>query len=373
MIQDQTVKQLMSISKPITFSQNCYITIEGLPGNEMYIILKGSVGVYVTSALGTLTEVSRIMAGDFFGEMSIFDNLPRSASCIALEDTICISVSKDNLNAFFKNCPEMAARVMENMSGRIRRLDNQLYKTEHFVQNLNPPKFRLPEEYSFSHIVEEPAHDLEFINSAEEICPVCGKEIIIHTPRKNILRQRKIDADRRVHYVECDPIWFEVLSCPYCHYSNHVLSFFRMIPFKREFIKKILKQEHDPVLEQVKFLSTPFDHLVLKYLQAIHINEAVNAADDMLIGMLLTDLYWLANDSCDKNFSEYCAKKAAEKLKKAVDAMKPGEEQYSLSLTLASILSDIGNTIEAKKYCEIAAQSSLSEIKTNAYRICDKQ
>lgn len=84
MIKDETVQILMQICTPRTFKGNEYICYEGQPGSEMYIILRGSVGIYVSSAIETQIEISRITAGDFFGEMSIFDNLSRSASCIAL-------------------------------------------------------------------------------------------------------------------------------------------------------------------------------------------------------------------------------------------------------------------------------------------------
>lgn len=369
MIQDETVKQLMAISTPKSFKQNEYICYEGQPGNEMYVILKGSVGVYLTNAIGTMTEVSRIMAGDFFGEMSIFDNLPRSASCIALEDCICVSISKSNLTRFFTNCPEMAGKLLENMSNRIRRLDNELYKTERFVQNLRAPKFSLPDIYSFSHIVEEPPHDLDYTYTHTEQCPICSKEISVLNLRKNIMSVRKIDTDRRVHYAECDPLWFEVLSCPYCHYSNHHLSFFRMIPFKREFIKRILKEQHNPVIEEKKFLSTPFDQLVLKYLQAIHINESVNAADNVLIGSLWLDLYWLACDAADDDLAMFFAQNAATKLQKAVTSGEVSDAaiKCSLALTVANLMQVTGNTAEAYKFCDIAAESPDNTVKTQAY------
>ncbi|MBP1544113.1 MAG: DUF2225 domain-containing protein, partial [Oscillospiraceae bacterium] len=346
-----------------------YICYEGQPGSEMYVILKGSVGVYVTNAIGTMTEVSRIMAGDFFGEMSIFDDLPRSASCIALEDTICVSISKSNLTKFFMNCPEMAGKLLENMSNRIRRLDNELYKTERFVQNLRAPKFRIPDIYSFSHVVEEPAHNLDYTQTESEKCPICGKEISVLNLRRNIMSVRKIDPDRRVRYAECDPLWFEVLSCPYCHYSNHHISFFRMIPFKREFIKRILKEQHNPVIEEKKFLSTPFDQLVLKYLQAIHINESVNAADNVLIGTLWLDLYCLATDSADDDLSMFFAKNAAEKLKKAMTAgeIADGEVKCSIALTLSHLLLLTGSVKDAAEFCEIAAGSEDSTVKKQAY------
>ena len=95
-----TIMQLRKISKPKQFAKDDYICQEGQPGNEMYIILKGSVGIFVTNTLGTLNQVATMTEGGFFGEMAIFDDLPRSASCIAMEDTICVAVDKSNLRNF---------------------------------------------------------------------------------------------------------------------------------------------------------------------------------------------------------------------------------------------------------------------------------
>ena len=120
-MREETILQLRKISEPRQFTKDDYICHEGQPGNEMYIILKGEIGVFITSALGTLVQVATIGIGDFFGEMAIFDNLPRSASCIALEDTLVVAVNKDNLQEFLATCPEIARQMMENMSGRIQR------------------------------------------------------------------------------------------------------------------------------------------------------------------------------------------------------------------------------------------------------------
>ena len=98
----ETLEQLRKISMPRQFPKDEYICYEGQLGNEMYIILKGEVGVFVTNPIGTLNQVATIGVGDFFGEMAIFDNLPRSASCIALEETIAVAVTKENLDAFYK-------------------------------------------------------------------------------------------------------------------------------------------------------------------------------------------------------------------------------------------------------------------------------
>ena len=365
MIQDETVKRLMQISKPMTFKANDYICYEGQPGHEMYIILRGSVGVYVTGALGTPVEVSRIMSGDFFGEMAVFDNLPRSASCIALEDVICVAVNKNNIQKFFASCPDLTLKLVENMSGRIRKLDNALYKTEQFVQNKKLAEFKIPAEYSFSHNVEEPPHDLNYTETITADCPVCGRSITVLNLKKNIMSKCKDRLDGRIKFRECDPLWYDIWTCPYCHYSNHYLGFFKMLPFKRELIKRVLKEQHEPVLEQHTNLKTPFDQLVVRYLEAIHINEAVNVNDKFLLGKLWLNLFWLFVDAEDEVMKKYCAEKAAALLKEALEngsvTDKLAIQRYSL--TISDLFYEAGDKKSAVKWCDDAISGEDPSIK----------
>lgn len=365
MIQDETVKRLMKISTPKTFKAEEYICYEGQPGNEMYIILRGSVGVYVTSALGTPTEVSRIMSGDFFGEMAVFDNLPRSASCIALEDVICVAVDKKLMPAFFETCPDLTLKLVENMSGRIRRLDNALYKTEQFVQNKKLAEFRIPDEYSFSHIVEEPFHNLDYTEPVTADCPICGKSITVLNLKKNIMTECKQQLNGRIRYKECDPLWYDVWACPYCHYSNHYLSFFKMLPFKRELIKRILKEQHEPALENHTQLKTPFDQLFLRYLEAIHINEAINFNDNLMIGKLWLNLYWLFIDAEDEDMRKYCARNAVGLLAKALEshAVSDNYAAQRYQVTTANLYAELGDKKSAVKWCDEAVSGEDASLK----------
>lgn len=373
MIQDETVKTLMQISTPKQFKATEYICYEGQPGNEMYIILRGSVGIYVSNAIETQTEVSRIMAGDFFGEMSIFDDLPRSASCIALEDVVCVAIGKDKLTQFFSACPDMAMKLLENMSKRIRRLDNALYKSERFVQNKKIPEFKIPEKYSFSHVVEEPYHDLNFTESITAECPICGKSITVLNLKKQIMSISRHQSDGRIKYAECEPLWYDVWSCPYCNYSNHYASFFRMLPFKRDFIKRILKEQHTPVIGRAGELNTPFDQLFLRYIQAIHINESVNASDNLLIGKLWLGLYWLFDDAADLDMKLYCAEKSSDFLARAVaeNAIPDEYSCQSLTLTLANLFAATGKKEDALKMCNAAINGEDKQLKNLAYTFKD--
>ena len=94
-------------------------------GKEMYIILTGRVTVIkekgdVETTLATLEE------GDFFGEMSLFDNSPRSATVKALGDVKLLEINQKNFLKKISRDPSLAFRMLENLSQRIRTTDEKI-------------------------------------------------------------------------------------------------------------------------------------------------------------------------------------------------------------------------------------------------------
>ena len=370
-MREVTIEQLRKISTPKQFAKNDYVCHEGQPGSEMYIILKGTIGIFITSAIGTLTQVAVIKTGDFFGEMAIFDNLPRSASCIALEDTIVMAVTKDNLQQFLATCPEIAKQMLENMSGRIRKLDAELYQNNRFVKNRHVPKFVIPTVYNTGHAVKAPYQEPQFISEYKQACPICGKAVTVVGMKRNILEERSFDVDCRITYAGCDPLWTEVISCPHCYYANHYLKFFGINNFEYELVQKVLYKEHKPVVEARLERRSDFDILVMKYLQAIHINEHINPGANALIGGLWRNLYWLSKDVSDKEFALYCAKRAAAKYKVAVDENQffDSASKAATSLSLASLLAYCGEGKEIMHYIDIAIDCTDDKIRNKAVQV----
>ena len=373
-MQPETIAQLRNISTPKYFATNEYVCYEGQPGEEMYIILKGSVGVFITSAIGTLSQVATIKEGSFFGEMAIFDNLPRSASCIALEDTITVAVTKENLQKFLATCPEIAMQMLENMSGRIRNLDDQLYKNNRFVKNRHVPRFGMPSEYVSGHVVKTPYQEPMFVSQYKQACPICGKAVTVTGLKRNILEEKSFDIDCRITYAGCDPLWTEVISCSHCYYTNHYLKFFGINNFEYQLISDIVAKEHKPVVESRLDKRSDFDILVMRYLQSIHINEHINAGANALFGGLWRNLYWLSKDVKDIGFAKYSAQKAVEKYKKAIDGdeIKDIFGKTSTALSLAAMLASLGDYKGTAHYCELAIDSPEERIKSNAIRLKDK-
>ena len=208
----------------------------------------------------------------------------------------------------------------------------------------------------------------------EQACPICGKLIRVTDIKRNVLQVRNVDLDSRITYMACDPLWHEVLSCPHCYYSNHYLRFFNVNEAERDLIRQFLEKEHRPVVEDKEVDRSEFDELVLKYLQAIHLNETLNPNANVWIGGLWRNLYWLVKDSLDEKFAAYCAKHAIEKFEKALEKNEIFDDisRGSIALSLASMLLECGEDKSAKEYMDIAVECPDKRIKENAIKLHQK-
>ena len=107
------------------YSDQEVICRQGEVGDRMYVIQAGNAVVVREEGNGEVV-VGRLSAGDIFGEMSIFDRQPRSATVRANGNTRVLTLDK---RAFLKRVhedPSLAFRILEGMSHRIRRLDEEL-------------------------------------------------------------------------------------------------------------------------------------------------------------------------------------------------------------------------------------------------------
>ncbi|HXX82163.1 MAG TPA: cyclic nucleotide-binding domain-containing protein [Thermodesulfovibrionales bacterium] len=105
---------------------------EGSVGDVMYVIQSGKVKITKKTESEEVT-IAILGEGEIFGEMAVFDRLPRSATAVALGDARVLSVDKKKLFTTINRDPTLVFKMMESMSERIRRLDGELaeLKKEH--------------------------------------------------------------------------------------------------------------------------------------------------------------------------------------------------------------------------------------------------
>jgi CRP-like cAMP-binding protein len=102
---------------------------EGEPGEELYIIQRGSVKIAkIMDEKEVLLAV--LKAGDIFGEMALLESKPRAASAVAYEDCIVLAVNRANFERMISTQPQIIARLTTLLSDRIWFIYKQLANTQ---------------------------------------------------------------------------------------------------------------------------------------------------------------------------------------------------------------------------------------------------
>jgi CRP/FNR family transcriptional regulator, cyclic AMP receptor protein len=96
------------------------------PGETVYIVLEGSVKVYVTRSDGTEVVLAALGGGELIGEMNLADSLGRSANVITLEETNLLLMDRGTFWASVEELPTMALNLASVLSRRLRLANAQL-------------------------------------------------------------------------------------------------------------------------------------------------------------------------------------------------------------------------------------------------------
>jgi hypothetical protein len=107
------------------FSPNDLIIREGYPGESAFYIESGKVEVFKDGG-GRKVHIAYLGPGSTFGEMSMVDDLPRSASVIAVEDTVVSEFHRDDLFIAMRENPEVFGRFLKPIFERLREANRKL-------------------------------------------------------------------------------------------------------------------------------------------------------------------------------------------------------------------------------------------------------
>jgi CRP-like cAMP-binding protein len=102
-----------------------YVFREGELGTEMFILQEGQVEILKLVA-GAEEQLAVLEKGDFFGEMSLLEDLPRTATARAVTDCKVIRINGATFDQMLRTKPEIAVRIMRKLSRRLRQTDQML-------------------------------------------------------------------------------------------------------------------------------------------------------------------------------------------------------------------------------------------------------
>lgn len=99
---------------------------QGDPGTEMYIVEKGHVNIHLPGESSRRVSLKDISVGEYFGELALFDDKPRSASALATTNATLLELSRDTLSSYLERRPRAAMAILRTMAERLRETNAML-------------------------------------------------------------------------------------------------------------------------------------------------------------------------------------------------------------------------------------------------------
>src|SRR5215213_10971597 len=109
----------------VEFKAGETIIAEGEAGETAFLIISGSVEVSISSA-GHVKSIGTLAAGDVFGEMSLIDAGPRSATVKAVTDTQCLVTTYNEFIATAQADPGRAFEFLKTLVRRLRQMNERM-------------------------------------------------------------------------------------------------------------------------------------------------------------------------------------------------------------------------------------------------------
>jgi len=126
---DLSIRELAaiaSVTEEIVLPEKEIVIRESDYGETMYLIITGDVSVIKGLGKANEIELDRIAAGDYFGEMALFEDVVRSASIRTERETRLLVLNKIEFKEIVREYPKIAMNICRILSERIRKLHKKI-------------------------------------------------------------------------------------------------------------------------------------------------------------------------------------------------------------------------------------------------------
>lgn len=114
----------MANAKTEIYRMGDVIFNQGDHGNNMYEINHGLIGIYVNYGAENERCLVELGEGKYFGEMAMIEDMPRSATAVAFQETELTVITQPEFVGYIADHSDVAVSIMTQLSGRLRALTN---------------------------------------------------------------------------------------------------------------------------------------------------------------------------------------------------------------------------------------------------------
>ncbi len=125
-LDDEAAAALRSCMNDVKVARGRTLFNEGDPGDRLYVVTEGKIKLGRTAADGRENLLAILGPGEMFGELSLFDPGPRTATATAVTDTSVLGLGHDELEPWLTGRPEVAAQLLGALAQRLRRTNEAM-------------------------------------------------------------------------------------------------------------------------------------------------------------------------------------------------------------------------------------------------------
>jgi CRP/FNR family cyclic AMP-dependent transcriptional regulator len=125
-LDEEAARALRRSMTEVSLSRGQVVFREGDPGDQLYVVAEGKIKLGRSSADGRENLLAIIGPGEMFGELSLFDPGPRTATATAVTDARVLALSHPDLRPWLTGRPEVALSLLRQVARRLRRTNEVL-------------------------------------------------------------------------------------------------------------------------------------------------------------------------------------------------------------------------------------------------------
>ena len=126
LLKDEDRTELANVVDAVKLNAGDTLFHTGDPGESLFIVRSGSIELYIKDTAGQKIVLTIAEEGNLFGELSLLDSGPRTATAIALTDSELLVLDRDDLLLLFQKRPDAALNMLAAMSTMTRKADELL-------------------------------------------------------------------------------------------------------------------------------------------------------------------------------------------------------------------------------------------------------
>lgn len=260
--------QLRAATRELRLATSQEIFKEGDPGDGVYVVRSGAVQISAVIGTGERRVFSRVQPGEFFGEMAVLDNQPRSAHALAESDTSVYFIPREYLIELLTRSPGLSMALLQAISLRLREFNQQYLR-----EVLQVERMALVGRFASS-VVHDLKNPLTIISIAAEVaCQESSTPAARQTSLERIGKQlERVTSmvNDILEFTRGTPARMALAATDYGAFVKSTVE-----ELRKEIARKAVEIEFDGAPPHLKLLLHP------QRLERVFCNLIFNAVDEM--------------------------------------------------------------------------------------------